>query len=285
MTALQLTVKNFMRIIPLYWLMLGMYLLGELIITGTTVEPWWNTALHFLFLNWMTPTLFSTGAGGSGYIAVLTLMWVLYPLFLRKMNNLGCAIAIGATCTSIGFLLYRLLFLLNGVAYHMPIATWEPWLWYIYRGIYSFFLGGIMYYLIKERTLDIVPNGLKIVCTILCAAAVVEKILESGSAQNGFIFAILSMILIALNIGRDVKNIKLLPIVGKYSMEVFVAHILAEYFLAYVIGVPYRGSRYLLWLIVLTIVMVFPLKKIGKLLSIGLNKLIQQGSILTKKVR
>lgn len=268
-TPWQLVAKCFRRIIPLYWLLL---LVGEFIKDGIT-EPWWNIVLHFLCLNWLTPTLFATGVGGSGYIAVLSLMWLLYLCILKGMKNFGSALTIGVVYTSIGFLMYRILFILNGVVYQMPISTWEPWLWYIYRGIYSYSLGGMLYFATKEGVMDKVPNGAKILCSAICSFVIIERILEVGSLQNGLIFAILSTILIALNINKGSKGLRVLPLIGKHSMEIFVSHILSKYILVDFLGLFYRGRLCLLSIVLLTIALVIPLLKIGELLSALMNKL------------
>jgi len=270
-TSWQLIGKSFMRIIPLYWLLMTLYIIGEVVKNGIIVETWWDIVLHYLFLNWLTPSLFFSCVGGSGYIAVLSLMWMLYPIMLRRIKTLGSSIVIGVICVSIGFLLYRILFLLNGIIYEIPGSIWEPWLWYIYRGIYSYGLGSILYYVVKEGAFNKLSDCQKIVCSIMCALVMVERALEVGSLQNGLIFAMLCTMLIALNINRRATGLKILPVIGRYSMEIFAAHIISYYLLVDTLGLLHSVKERFIGMLLMTVVLIIPLNKIGILISKFLN--------------
>lgn len=231
-SILEIVVHKFKRIIPIYWIALTIYLISTVLSENTLGGvSLWNIAAHYLFLNGLTPSLFSTFMGGSGYIGVLSIMWMCFPVFLKRVNSFRESLIYSVLTISISFIVYRLLYFSNGVFFYVPVEIWEPWLWYIYRGGYCYPLGAVLYYLNKESIIGSLKGLEKRVISTSCMLLISIKILELGNSFDGFVFTLLWVFVISANSEKSTIFFDncFLAYFGRYSMEMFVGHILFEY--------------------------------------------------------
>ena len=258
-SILQLIFHMILRIVPLYWLLLTIYTVVT-IVEGNLDVTWWNILMHFLCLNGLTPRLFSSFVGGSGYIGILVLMWMVFPIYLKRIKAIKKAITHGIVCIVAGYLLYGILVILNERVYYFPLEQWKPYLWYIYRGIYCYVIGCILYYLIgKDYCFSKLSRNLCSICILLYIAT---NILRFGSEYDGVEFTLLWVLLIVINWRDPIVIISntILSFWGKYSLEIFVAHLLIEYILVPWTGLIKQGVNCFIITWILTIVTAFPLK-------------------------
>lgn len=154
-----------------------------------------------------------------------------FPVFLKRVNSFRESLIYSVLTISISFIVYRLLYFSNGVFFYVPVEIWEPWLWYIYRGGYCYPLGAVLYYLNKESIIGSLKGLEKRVISTSCMLLISIKILELGNSFDGFVFTLLWVFVISANSEKSTIFFDncFLAYFGRYSMEMFVGHILFEY--------------------------------------------------------
>lgn len=261
--------RKLVSLIPIYWLTLILYAVVTYVTKGNVGGDLKSVVSCFLFLNALNPYCWNSFFPGSGYIGVLALMWLIYPLYLRKIKNIKNAILGAVTIIGVTYTLYILgLFLVE--AYMLQdFSVWASWLGYIYRGVYSFALGTVLYYVNEEGVLNRVGNIQKWGLTVSEILMVFFGTLHNN-AFDGLLFTILLLFVVAINMEKSIFLIDnaVFQVIGKHSMEVFVCHILLYYSLVHYFMVLPAGRKTFVIVLLLTIIS-------APCLKICTNKLVQ----------
>lgn len=196
-------------------------------------------------------------------------MWMVFPFYLNKTKTIEEAFIHGIIAISLALLVYRILFHLNGILYNISLDQWEPWLWYIWRGVYCYALGCFLYHMIGKKKFS---NLESVLSTIFLLMVLVLRLLELGNNFSGFLFALIWTLILLLNYNSSLSLVSnsVFSFFGRYSMEVFTAHLLVGYFFALWTGAISQGWKcfFVTWF--LTIGLALPLhfisERIGALL-------------------
>lgn len=264
--------KSFASLIPIYWFSLLVYGISTYMANGNLECDVINICSHFLFLNGFSPIWWSSYMGGSGYFGVLALMWLSYPLCLKRTKDLKTCFFNSLFFMSFGYLLCMALRIVLNNILILQTSIIGDWTWYINRGFYSYAFSGLLYYCYKEFDLSEIPlNNRKLIAYIVLIMISVLCFLK-GSALDGitFLFLWCCVILIAKESRLTFIDNKILSFFGRYITELFVSHILLFYILVRNQKILVEGPSTFGLLFLLTIIF-----------SIVLNRLI---SVPTKKI-
>lgn len=221
------------RIIPIYYFAMVTNAICSFVAKGTAgAVSIWDIISHFLFCNVLNPYWFNSFFGGSGYIGVLVLMWIIYPLYLEKIDNLKksvCAIFVFWLFLPILQQWIIRFFYLKPVS---NIPLFNNWIVYIIRAIYSFAFGNLLYHLGKIETNELFKTKYRklLFCIAILVYLIYKLTLESITT---FEFLAIWAVLIWINMDNSIFLIdnRIIAFFGKYIFELFINHILLFYIL------------------------------------------------------
>ena len=225
--------KMFLGLIPVYWLGLLVYGISTYISFGYLKDSIPNILSHFFFVNGIYCPWWQGFMGGSGYFGVLAILWCLYPIILKQIINLRESIVIGCAVIASSYLISKSLVLANNIILFDTTGSFGDFMWYIYRGIYCFVLGNILYYLIKEKKLIVINSIADYVAICIFIIMILAKMIIDGSRFDGLLFTLLIGVTIYLNYQKSTFLIDnpVWSFFGKNITELFVAHVVLYYVL------------------------------------------------------
>lgn len=216
--------KNILRIFPVYYLGLTMHLIAERVTLGKIVQGKFVIFLHYTFLHGLSPLYWD--AFGMGYMGVLFVMWVLFPLYIRNIGDFKSALITGIfTCV------------FAGVCYNLAIMyspldeaqRWYAWLHYILRGVYCYSIGPIAYYAQKELPFDNLKLSSKVFFTFVFFAYVILNV--SIYRVDYLTYSILIAVIIWLIPSKFVAVLRfpIFVFAGDHIFELFISHVTLFY--------------------------------------------------------
>lgn len=217
--------NSIFRIIPLYFLGLIAFLILNAFDFVSADYSLLNVLSHFLFLSVLNPYWWSSFPG-SGYVAVLVLLWLLFPFYERKIHGFEDA-AVGFFLTVCGS------FCLNFILCHVPFITDRnllgDWLSYIFRGIQSAAFGVMIFYVPE---LGKCLKRKKIFAYALCAFSILMAyLLVRCDAVNLLFFFVIGCFIVALQVYPIFLFCNpIFTFLGKYIFGIYIWHIVL-YFL------------------------------------------------------
>ena len=224
--------KMFLGIIPVYWLGLLIYGISTYIAQGDLGETIPNVLSHFFFLNGIYCPWWKGYMGGSGYFGVLALMWVVFPMFLKKIENLRDSILFGIATIGVCYLSTKALQIINTVIVFDTTESFGDFMWYINRGVYCFMLGNILQHVIKWKSFELRIFKERVAISIF-TLMILGRMIAQGDGFDGLLFTILICALIFLNYENSIVMIDnpIWAFLGKNITELFVAHVVLYYVL------------------------------------------------------
>lgn len=172
--------------------------------------------------------------GGTGYFGILAIMWMVFPIYVSRVGNLKEAVLKGIIIISLSYLLISFINLVNGIVGLDNSGVCRDWLYYLFRGIYCYALGCILYHISKRKTEIITTSSsLKKVSIYSALALIALKMVTQGSGFDGLWFSVLWCMVLLLSINEKILLIdnRVFAFLGKNITELFVAHIVLYYVL------------------------------------------------------
>lgn len=233
MTNIKFLLKLVLRIMPVYYLALIGYGITTYLSTGTLGVTKVNLLSHFLFLNALQPSWWNGYMGGSGYIGVLVLIWFIYVIVIRKIDRFEDSLMF---CIILCIVFYAIMIyatLLNNKFCFNDPQGFVSWLSYIWRGVVGFSIGNLFYYIYNNKDFINRFSKYKWQISILGGAFLIEEICRVGRGISSPWFVLIWMAIVIVNIKKPIRilNNRFFAYIGKYSMEVYVLHILLYYVL------------------------------------------------------
>lgn len=173
--------------------------------------------------------------GGTGYFGVLSIMWILYPLLLRKINTREEAIKVAIIVICCSYIAYGII---REIAIVNADSRLLNWGWYINRGVYSFSLGSVLYFIYsssisqsERNKTETTGNRLTRISLYCALAFICFEAYSVGNQLDGLLFTIVWSCIISLARFEKTKLIdnKVWSFFGKYITELFVSHIVLFY--------------------------------------------------------
>ena len=143
--------KMFLGLIPVYYFGLIIYGISTYLAQGNLGGSIINVLSHFFFLNGLYCPWWKGYMGGTGYFGVLAIMWMIFPLYLKKVNSLRESLVYGSVMIGIFYLATKFLALANMAVSFDITGSFGDFMYYINRGGYCFALGNILYHVLKEE--------------------------------------------------------------------------------------------------------------------------------------
>ena len=219
------------RVLPLYWLALIIFIIYNQLGLLNENCSFVNVVSHFFLFQWIRPLWFNTFPG-TGYMGILSLMWILFPFYKRIIHSfetalLGFAVVISIT-TIFGLALIHVLNIGDSVINYIL---------YICRGLQSFSLGVLLFYIkqISFSNRKIVACSLQIISFICCLLLLLNNCGYMVLYTLFIIFIILSLDLYPVKI---VVN-PVFCFLGKHIFGIYLCHILLYLGLSKFILNPY----------------------------------------------
>lgn len=227
--------RMILRLIPVYYFALIIYAISTYIARGTLGCSVLNIASHFLLLNGLKLEWWAGFMGGTGYIGILVLMWGIFSVYLKYIRSMKSSIWGAVIFCTLTYTIYALMLFINREHCIDSTGQWDAWLWYINRGCYSFSLGSVLYYVNKWGGLQVESLRWKWILTLSCLFMIAIRVFTQGSGFDGFAFALTWFFIIIINLNGSIKLIdnSIFSYLGKYSMEIFVTHIVLAYIIIY----------------------------------------------------
>nr|WP_300815836.1 hypothetical protein [uncultured Acetatifactor sp.] len=88
--------------------------------------------------------------GGTGYFGILARMWIVFPIYLKRIELGKDAFVYGIIFIATVFIATQFLKGLNGILGFSPTEKFGDWIWYINRGLYCYALGSILYCFVRD---------------------------------------------------------------------------------------------------------------------------------------
>ena len=222
------SIKNLLRIAPVYYIGLTIS-----IVTGTEAFDL-RTVSNILFINAVHPIWFN--AYGYGYVGVLVLMWLLYPLYLHRIKDTAGSLTMAFTTICLASAVYLFIYTYSPVE---DISAWGNWLYYILRAIISYCMGNLAVYIEGVRNIGKkYANCITIVWFLYCFA-------HFCIAPFGTFELTLSILGIFILNKEDSSNLIANPVFaffGKRSFEFFVTHLSLFLIVEKKIGMRYNQA-------------------------------------------
>ncbi len=218
---------------PIYWFGLIAYAISIFAVNGNFGADLINVVSHFLFLNGLTPSWWSGFMGGTGYFGILALMWIVFPIYLKRLELGKDAFVYGIIFIATVFIATQFLKGLNGILGFSPTEKFGDWIWYINRGLYCYALGSMLYCFVRDVKLNKVNTLTKKVAVYLLVLMILLKMAGEGGKFDGLLFTVLWCAVIVLSVDEKIWLIDnpLWAFLGKNITELFVAHIVLYYVL------------------------------------------------------
>lgn len=279
--------RNFLNLIPIYWFGLTVYWISEAFSPEGCKTGIVNIVSHYLFLNGLTPSWWAGFMGGTGYFGVLAIMWILFPLYTKKIDCLKKAVLYGTIAVSVSYIVMQLIKIANGANSFDHSGYLGDWLFYIYRGIYSYSIGCVLYYILKLRCKC---SGKIVKISGYCLMAfIILKMMGQGDLFDGLLF--ISLWCVFIVIAQEEKFVlidnRIFSFVGRNITELFVAHIVLYYVLVQNQQILEPGTKTMVLLFALSI-SIAPILKvtiskpfgklINKLYSVNSNPIFHKKS-------
>ena len=258
-------IKCLLKIVPIYWLSLIICWISGIVSGAEIKGDFFNCISHFLFLNGLTPTWWAGFMGGTGYFGVLAIMWVIFPLYLKRVNNLKQSLLYGVIIISLSYLIMQFVKILNSVIIIDTTNNLGDWLYYIFRGIYCYSIGCILYYVVKTKlTQRVTSSNIDHIAGVLLLLYILLKMAGQGDLFDGILFTGLwcVFICIALNTRIFIIDNIIFSFLGRNITELFVSHIVLYYVLVEHFNVMMACSKTMIVLFVLSIAIAPLLKAI-----------------------
>lgn len=131
--------KRIIRIIPIYYVVL----IASIILFDEYKVSAWSAISHFLLFSVMSPYWWADFPG-TGYVSVLLLCQIFFPFYMKKIGGLKNAIIWAAIILSMSRI-FEILF--SRVQIISNASLQSSYFSYIFRGVGSFSLGAVLYYL------------------------------------------------------------------------------------------------------------------------------------------
>lgn len=245
--------KCVINLVPIYWFGLTIYMISSLLLGIDLKCGMINIISHYLLLNGLLPQWFGGFMGGTGYFGILILMWILFPIYLKRIKNLTDSVLYGIIAIACSLTIMVILRGLNAALGFDNSGNFDDWVWYLNRGIYSYALGGVLYYWLKEKEVVLSTRLAKVVGYALLIIIIVKAVLY-GSKFDGIFFLALWIGFVIL--GHKVKfflvDNSLFAWLGKHITELFVAHIVLYYLLVLNYRIVQPGYKTMLILFALS---------------------------------
>lgn len=219
-------IKRIIRLIPVYYFAMTINFFAKAYFCGSLEESTLNIIAHYLFLNFLSPYWFNSCFGGSGYVGTLVLMWIVWYAYIKTIKNTLSAIVNGIFITSVSLVISIILgMFFERIVSPENLELYNTWLWYLKRGVYSFALGTIVYYIKEQKW--VFKKRDRILINMGCFLYLIKGCLSSDRI-SGFEAALVFAIIVWVNSYNTcvLLDNALFAWVGRYSMEIFVLHIL-----------------------------------------------------------
>ncbi len=184
--------KSLLNIIPVYWLGLTVYWVSSCFSMSGCKTDFINILSHYLFLNGLVPQWWWGFMGGTGYFGVLVIMWVIFPFFAKRVSNYKEAVFKGIIVISSAFIMLQTINAVNDITGFDELGMLRGLLWYLYRGIYCYVLGCILYYMLKiETKKTVISAKLKKATGYSMLAYIALMMIAYGNKFDGIWFTVL----------------------------------------------------------------------------------------------
>ncbi len=272
-----LVIKNILRILPVYYLGLTVHLIAERIAMGRVVHEKLAILLHYAFLHGLSPLYWDSF--GMGYMGVLFVMWTVFPLYIKKINNFQTALITGIfTCIFAG-VCYNLLIMYSPLE---ETQRWYTWLHYMLRGVYCYSMGPIVFYAQEELSFDNLKMSSKLFFAITFFSYIILNV--TIYRVDYLTFAIMIAVIIWL-IPSKLVTVLRFPVfvfVGEHIFELFVGHVTVFYVMVLYLGIFKGPVQINLGVGVLSFISAILLKRffaepMTKILGGGLKLLMGKG--------
>lgn len=237
-TARNWFISKFLRIAPLYYLAIPLYLLLE----GTGSRFWlgsqpvitgWNILSHYLFVNGFDPYFINSILGVEWYLADLALFFILAPALYKYIDNVEKAIILLITSTIA-------ISIINSIAMAYPLIT-DMNIWSYYVGNFWFpnqfpvMAAGICLYFILPNISEKFHGHMYLGYTLLLGSIFfILSLLAGGSLPNISGFVLFAIGYGGMAISQEIYQCplvdnKLFSLLGKNSYGIYLIHFLLVY--------------------------------------------------------
>lgn len=221
--------KLFARILPLYWVAM--------------FANWWihyhwsidfdyslpHFFAHMFLLNGFSPKCFNSIFLGSGYLGILMIMWILSGAVNSFVRNKEQAFVTTVVSYVVTWSISRHLVLYSTVALNQPYII--DWFNYLARGINSFSLGILLYYILKEEY----EFNRGLVWLVSLASIFYIGVGMYSNQISSEVFLIFVAIIIIVNYKKGIWIIDnvIFRTIGYFSFEIYITHVFLYNILGY----------------------------------------------------
>lgn len=250
-------IKNILRILPVYYLGLTVHLVAERIADSEMIHKGIDIFLHYVFLQGLSPLCWNSF--GMGYMGVLFVMWAVFTLYVRKINDFRTALINGIfTCIFAG-VCYNLFVL------HSPLDEphrWNAWLHYMLRGVYSYSIGNIAYYAQVELPFDKLKLSQQLFFLFTFFSYIILNVTVYKVDYLTFTIMIAAIIWLIPSGLVPVLRFPILVFIGEHIFELFISHVTLFYVMVVYFHILKKQTEIIIGLVVLSIISSIFLKRI-----------------------
>lgn len=219
--------SQFRKIIFIYYFSLLVKIIVDCTASASLDYSLGNIISHFLFVNTIKPEYFNSLFGGSGYIGVIAIMWIIYPILLKIFNTKKKSYILFSTFFTVCYCLYMY------VIYRYHPANKHVWLvefLYFIRAFISYSIGNLLSYFLLDKKQNL---GKFIVWFVSIMSIIVFAFSIYCGQDNPFLFVAIISLVIYFNYNEPIMLIDnpLFAFIGKHIFSIFIGHILGLYIL------------------------------------------------------
>lgn len=286
-------VKKFIRLIPIYYLAIFVYMVftgGNTYWLGSEEHiTVWNMLAHLFFLHEFFPHYVDSIIGVEWYIGTLAIFYVLMPLIYRWFDSLEKAIASWAV---LSIVCWRL----SSICYHYTSGLTDGYIYGAYFGSFwivaqfpVMLMGVIFYYIIKSNILDRIKNKKPFAYITLgfSICMIGGMVLQNNSILGLSAFSLWAIWFLMLSISQYLEPCIILDnsifrCIGRNSYPIYLFHFLFIYL--YEKFVPVIANSFVInWglkyisIIICSLILALPLNKFAdKPIAALLNKTLDK---------
>ncbi len=223
LTVISFIFSQFNKIIFIYWFSLIIKLILDYV-KGNVTYSLGNIVSHFFFVNAFKRDWFNTFYGGSGYIGVIAVMWVVFPIILKFFRDKRKAIVVFAVSFMISYSIFSFV---QYFYYPDDKAEWIVECFYFLRAIVSYALGLLLSFIIKDKETLL---GRRAVWGITIPSIVFLITMMLNTRYSFFGAVLLIGIIIYANSNEAIWLIdnRFFALIGRHTFSIFLGHILLQ---------------------------------------------------------